>query len=330
MKLRNFLILFNLFVFLFGCNRVNFSYKKFTYLGKIDQIKFERYWTHSEEPYLCIWENSQIFKKSLFSSDGKFSFYGEFKPQDLFVRKIIKDGEVQMQPVLEDIKFTKDKKIAVFTMRLSTSPNSTIGIADMQTNKVIFSYTLEERPSVQGRIFEAIAFKDVFFNPCISENGEYIACEVYNYLNTRKIRLLETDTKKYKDIENAVLPGFLKDCLYYIKIELKSKKTFFCFWNLKTGEKKEIQELKEYILLLKSIKDGIILFGRDNIYYYTPENKELKKIVANSELTGTIKNSEIMRVFVEKYGENVYAFYILKILKNNVYRWELYGTKLEI
>jgi len=330
MKLRNFLILFNLFIFLFGCNKVNFSYGKLTFLGKIDQLKFEKYWTNSDEPYLFIWENSQILKKSLFSNDSKFSFYGNFKPQDLFIRKKIKDGEVQLQPVLEDIKFTKDKKIAVFTMRLSTSFNSTIGIADMQMNKVLFSYPLEEHPPVMGRKFEVVAFKDVFFNPCISESGEYVACDVFNYMNIKKIRLLDINTKKYKDISDAALPGFLKDYLYYIKIDLKNKKTFFSCMNLKTEEKKEIQELNEYVWLLKSIKDGIILFGKDNIYYYIPENKELKKIVSNGELTNTIKNSEIMRVFVEKYGENIYAFYILKILKNNAYNWELYGTQLEI
>lgn len=327
MRKVNVFILFILF-FLSCSEKIKFTDDKLTFLGKADYLNYEKIFISDEEPFLLLWKDNKILKRSLLSRGNNWQFYTLFKPDNLFIEKY---EQVSLTPQsIEDIKYTSDRKYSAFVMRLGNSMNTTIGIADMKLNKVIFSYVLKEHPPVPGRRFEFVAFENVFVNPVFSDDNKFLACDVFNYLNKRLIRIIEISTKKHRDIENAVLPCFVDNKMYFISIDNNTKKTHLSLYDLLTGEKTKIKEMDEYVLLFKKTKGKVFLVTKNNIYYFDYKKTEIIKIMSFNEVKENIKNSEIMRVFIENYNGKEYLFLILKILENNQYVWKLYGKILKI
>ncbi|GEM_PF-5427822 len=328
MRKRNILILLNV-LFLSCSMQVEFSYDKLTYLGKIDYLNYDKIFFNRESQDLLLWKDFKILKRSLLSNKDEWEFFSEFKPDNFFIEKEDSDKLLIPQSI-EDIKYTSDKKFSAFVLRFGNSMNTTIGLMDLSLNKIIFSYRLKEHPPAPGRRFEFLAFENVYTNPVFSDGDRFLACDVFNYLNKRKIRILDISKQKYKDIEDAVFPCFQNEKLYFIDIDNKAKKTYISSFDIISEKKYRIKEMGEYVLLFKKTKNNIFLVTKNNIYYFDSEQKDIVNIMTFTKIKNNIKNSEIMRVFIENYNNEDYLFLILKILEKNQYIWKLYGKILKI
>ncbi len=317
-------------IFFLSCSgEIKLSDKKLIYLGKIDYLNYDKFFIAKEKPALLIWKDFLILKRDLSTTQDKLEIFNSFKPEGLFIKK--GDGKILIPQSIEDLKYSPDGKYIAFVMRLGNSMNTTVGIADATLNKIIYSFVLKEHPPVPGRKFEFVAFENVFTNPVFSDDSKFLACDVFNYLNKRLIRLMDIISKKYIDLENAIFPCFINDKLYFIDIDMNLKKTYISSYDFSKNEKTKIKikEITEYVLLFKKTKNNAFLVTRDNIFYFDKEKKDIINIMSLNEVKNNIKNSEIMRVFIENYGDKEYVFLIIKKLKNNQYIWELYGKILK-
>jgi len=278
-----------------------------------------------DRPFFIRWEKGALIQKNALSTMPSWNRLMAFEPEGFVIRKKAAEGVIQIPAVyIENIEFSPGNNLAAFTIKLGSSLNGSVGIADIKAKKVIMNEEVEDRP-VYPPARMSIAIRDAFFKPVFSDDGRYAAYTRYNYLNSRHIRIRDISAGTFTEIDDAMLPQMAGGYIYYIGYKKGVPKLMVMKREIAGGKAVKIADVTENLSAFLRLKNSVYLVTTEAMYEVTGNNVEKKFDFA--ELKNGKDQTEIAGVYLSSNEGSNCLFLTVKHKIGEDYRWRLYGRQ---
>ncbi|MFP4466383.1 MAG: hypothetical protein ACLFP1_04965 [Candidatus Goldiibacteriota bacterium] len=314
-------------VFFVSCGGLNLPKGSFAEIKEIPPSYMDKSFLMPDAVSLMYWEDGRFYKNDILSRSSEWESAGEFELKNFHIKMKGEDGETRLDAKrMTHISYSDDKKLMGFTMKLGTSVNSTIGIADTAAREIIFSEPVKKREKSQMSM-SGIILEKIFFKPVFSENGKY-AC--YGYIGQeekRNVRVRKLDGNRgYFDIKEAARYAVFNGRVFVIQKGAEDSVHEVNYYELEGGKNKsgKIAGFNEPIHTIISSGRSVFVMSNDNIYRLNAEGGA-DKIYDMEPLKQGFDKFGIYYVFAAAVEEKEYIFLYARTQKEEKYRWIMYG-----
>ncbi|PKL90504.1 MAG: hypothetical protein CVV21_12615 [Candidatus Goldiibacteriota bacterium HGW-Goldbacteria-1] len=324
MRYRLLPLFFMAVMFFVSCGKnVELSKEKFTAVQQGEPSTMSLTTMLQYRPFFIRWEKGNLVEKNALSPKPSWNRFMAMNPEGFVIRKKSPEGITQIPAVyIENIEISPNRSLAAFTIKLGSSLNGSVGIADIRQKKVIFNEEVEDRPA-QPPARMSIAIRDAFFKPVFSDDSRYLAYTRYNYLNTRHIRIRNITDGTFNEIDNAMLPQMAGGNIYYMAYKKGNPALMLMKRGITGGDAVKIGDVTENMVNFMRLNNSVYLATWEG--FYEVANGSLVKKFDFEDIKKYGEQAEITAAYLSSQEGLNYLFLTVKHKKDGDYKWRVYG-----